>query len=164
MTDQPTVLRAMARYNRWMNEKLYAAAGSLTEAERHQDRGAFFKSIHGTLDHILLGDRLWLGRFVGRQYDVVRLGQLLFQDFAALSAARISLDQDILDWAEGVDAAWLSQDLVYRSMVDGTEYRKPRWLLAQHMFNHQTHHRGQATTLLTQLGLDVGPTDLPWMP
>jgi uncharacterized damage-inducible protein DinB len=164
MSDQATVLRTMAVYNRWMNQKLYAAAATLTEAERQQDRGAFFKSIHGTLDHILLGDSLWLRRFTGKEYRTAPMGTLLYPEFAPLQAARVAMDEDLVAWTEGMDAGWLAGDLVWTSGIDGKVRRRANWLLAQHLFNHQTHHRGQATTLLTQLGRDVGPTDLPWMP
>src|SRR6266566_4409429 len=104
-----TYPQLMAAYNRWMNERLYAACATLSDAERKRDRGAFFKSIHGTLDHLMWGDRIWLSRFNGRQYANGPIGQLLFDDFDAMRAARTELNADILSWADTVTPAWLTE-------------------------------------------------------
>ncbi len=156
--------QTMARYNAWMNEKLYAAAAALSDAERKRDRGAFFGSIHGTLDHILLGDRAWMNRLAGRDYPMRPIGELLYEDFAALHEARVAMDADILAWTGSLTDEWLAEPMTWTSALYGGDLVHPRWGLVQHLFNHQTHHRGQATTLLTQCGLDVGPTDLPAAP
>jgi uncharacterized damage-inducible protein DinB len=92
------------------------------------------------------------------------MGVDLYGDFEELRAARVAMDEDILAWAADLTQAGLREDLSWTSGVDGKTRSRPRWLLASHLFNHQTHHRGQLTTLLSQLGHDVGPTDLPWMP
>lgn len=165
----PQHVALMARYNRWMNGKLYAACGQLSDAQRKEDRGAFFKSIHGTLNHILWGDYTWIGRFslgtaLGKSYPKAALGTLLFEDWQELSAARQAMDTDILVWAETVDAGWLAQDFAWYSGLTQSARSKPAWLLVAHFFNHQTHHRGQATTLLSQCGGDVDATDLMLMP
>jgi uncharacterized damage-inducible protein DinB len=167
----PRHARTMAVYNRWMNERVYAACAPVPDAERKHDRGAFFKSIHGTLNHLLFGDRVWLGRFLdadrsdpnGRFY-APRPDAILFDDFAALRAERAWLDGEIVRWADGLSEAWLAADFTWTSGIDGKTRTFPGWLLATHMFNHQTHHRGQLTTLLSQLGVDPGATDIPWMP
>jgi uncharacterized damage-inducible protein DinB len=156
--------RTFARYNQWMNGKVYAVCAEIDDAERKRDRGAFFRSIHGTLNHLLFGDRTWLGRFTGKPYEVAPMGVDLYDDFAELRAARVAMDEDILAWAAGLTEAWLRDDLSWTSGADGVTRSRKRWLLASHMLNHQTHHRGQLTTLLCQQGHDVGPTDLPWMP
>jgi len=147
-----------------MNQKLYAVCAEIDDVERKRDRGAFFKSIHGTLNHLLFGDRVWLGRFAAKDYAIAPMGVDLYDDFADLQAARIEMDEDILAWSAGLSEAGLSESLSWTSGVDGVTRSRPRWLLASHMFNHQTHHRGQLTTLLCQMGHDVGPTDLPWTP
>jgi uncharacterized damage-inducible protein DinB len=154
----------MAEYNRWMNEKLYVACAKLSDEERKRDRGAFFKSIHRTLDHLLLGDRLWLSRFNGNAYEVKSIGVDLYADFVELRAARETMDRDILDWAAGVTAQWLNEPMTWTSGTYGFTQTQPRWVLVTQMYNHQTHHRGQITTLLSQQGVDIGPTDIPPLP
>lgn len=153
----------MAEYNHWMNQKLYAICEEIPDAKRKQDLGAFFKSIHGTLNHILVGDRIWLGRFTNQPF-VVQLDQELYADFTQLQQAREQTDQQILTWAKQLSSEWLNAPFTYTSVVNPTTYTRPAWILATHFFNHQTHHRGQLTTLLSQLGYNPGVTDLPYLP
>ncbi|MBL8669417.1 MAG: damage-inducible protein DinB [Alphaproteobacteria bacterium] len=157
-------VRLMAGYNGWMNGKVYDACASLSAAELHADRGAFFRSVIGTLNHLLYGDLAWFGRFKDGAPRAVQAGAIIHAEFAALRAARESLDREISAWSQSVSPAWLAAPFTYRSTIDGRERTFPAWMLVAHMFNHQTHHRGQLTTLLTQLGRDVGPTDMPFMP
>ena len=154
----------MAQYNQWMNQRLYGLCGTIPDDERKRDRGAFFKSIHSTLNHIMYGDLAWLSRFTGDPPQVPALEVDLYDDFVALRSAREALDRRILQWASTLTDEWLRLALTYTSKVDGKVRTVPHWVLVTHMFNHQTHHRGQATTLLSQMGLDVGATDLPFMP
>ena len=154
----------MADYNQWMNDKLYRACASLPEQELHADKGAFFKSIYLTLNHITYSDLAFLSRFTGEPPQVPALGEDLFGGFQALSTQREKLDARLCLWADGLTQDWLAQTLTYVSKVDGSQRTAPHWVLVTHMFNHQIHHRGQVTTLLTQLGVDVGTTDLPFMP
>jgi uncharacterized damage-inducible protein DinB len=156
--------RRMARYNAWMNGKLYAAAAQLSEAQRHEDRGAFFKSLHGTLDHLVYADTAWLYRFTGRDISVLDPRKPQYTDFTALREARERLDAEILAWTEGVDEDWLALPFSATSQMSGKTFTRPAWQMVSHVFNHQTHHRGQATTLLMQFGIDPGVTDLPAMP
>lgn len=160
MIDRAYALR-LAAYNRWMNQNLYACAARLTDVQRREDRGAFFKSLHGTFEHLVSTDTVWMNRFFGRDTTP---GAPLELDFDALRSRREALDEEILDWASGLDPAWLAGAFHYYSYAYAAHYSKPGWLLAAHLFNHQTHHRGQATTLLMQLGIDPGPTDLPMLP
>ena len=155
---------AMAQYNAWMNQRLYALCAGLPDAERRRDRGAFFKSIHGTLNHIVYADLAFLSRFTGDPPQVPELDVDLYADFAALHAARLSLDQRLCDWTGTLQDDWLELPLTYTSKVDGRRRTVPRWVLVAHVFNHQTLHRGQVTTLLSQMGHDMGSTDLPFMP
>ena len=154
----------MADYNEWMNAKVYRACATLPESTLREDRGAFFKSIDLTLNHIVYGDLAFLCRFTGQPPDVPPLGEDLFGGFAPLRTAREHLDQRLRDWSSTLTPDWLTLPLTYVSKVDGKERTVPRWVLVTHMFNHQTHHRGQVTTLLAQMGLDIGATDLPFMP
>lgn len=160
----PPLYQAMARYNQWMNEKIYTAAGSLSDAARKEDRGAFFGSVHATLDHVVWGDRAWMNRLAGRDYRLGAIGTPLFEDFDELASAREALDADILEWTLDLSSPWLAETERWTSTVYARELAHPRWGLVQHMFNHQTHHRGQVTTLLSQCGLDIGPTDMPVAP
>ncbi|MBX7059022.1 MAG: DinB family protein [Leptospirales bacterium] len=154
----------MADYNQWMNQRLYDLCGGLSDSELRLDRGAFFKSIYSTLNHIVYGDLAFMSRFTGDPQEVPDLNAELFSNFSDLAEARRRLDARIRAWAKSLTNEWLSETLSYRSKVDGKLRTVQKWILVVHMFNHQTHHRGQITTLLTQLGLDIGPTDIPFMP
>lgn len=153
----------MAEYNHWMNQKLYTICAEIPDEKRKADQGAFFKSIHGTLNHLLDSDRAWMSRFTAQPLHLM-LGQALDQDFDQLRHQRELLDQQIVSWSKTLSAEWLAQPFSYISNVDGQTRVLPTWLLVTHFFNHQTHHRGQLTTLLNQLGYDPGITDLPWLP
>jgi uncharacterized damage-inducible protein DinB len=164
-------LRLLSRYNQWMNDKIYKAAGQLPADELARDRGAFFGSVLGTLNHIMVADIIWLQRFSEhpKQYTALEpvrampkpeaLAQILVNDFSVLTAQRRNLDTLIISWCEQLDASDLVYKLAYRNMK-GEAAVKNIGSLILHFFNHQTHHRGQTTTLLSQQGLDVGVTDL----
>jgi uncharacterized damage-inducible protein DinB len=154
----------LARYNRWMNERLYAVVGEFDDAERRRDRGAHFGSMLRTLSHILWGDRIWLARLVGATYSEKAFGADLYPDFADLSRERAITDAAIQDWAAKVTPQWLASTCEFRFVSDGRTRRMPGWVAAAHMFQHATHHRGQLTTLIKQAGKEPGVTDLPWMP
>lgn len=169
MTPQTAAL--MAEYNRWMNDRMYEAAGKLDAAELAADKGAFFGSILGTLNHIAVGDTIWLQRFVQHRPAVPALGVLagfprpaslretLASDLASLREYRQRLDAVILRWAAELTPEHLATDFSYTSTA-GVAFRRNFGALVQHFFNHQTHHRGQVSTLLFQAGVDVGVTDL----
>jgi len=156
--------RDMGSYNRWMNERLYDVCARLTDGQRKKNCGAFFKSLHGTLNHLLLGDKIWLGRFLGGPVQVRGLDEELHSDFDALRRDRAETDEVIVRWANSLTDAALAGELRYTSIVNPAPRRYEMWLAVAHFFNHQTHHRGQVTTLLSQLGQDVGVTDLIWLP
>jgi len=161
----------MASYNQWMNAKVYESAKALPEEELGADRKAFFGSILGTLNHLAAGDRVWLQRFAQHPAQYLALGpirqlptperldQLLFPGFQELAVHRAWLDQIIVEWAHSVTESDLDHPLHYKSMR-GVPADKDFYGLVMHFFNHQTHHRGQVTTLLSQAGVDVGDTDL----
>jgi uncharacterized damage-inducible protein DinB len=156
--------RALAAYNRWMNERLYALCAELPDAERKRDCGAFFRSIHGTLNHGLLGDRIWLGRFTGTAFAVASLDQELHADFEELRRERERTDGEITRWVASLAPADFEGTLRYASFLSPAPRAYPFWAALTHFFNHQTHHRGQLTTLLMQAGKDPGVTDLIWLP
>ena len=156
--------RTMAAYNRWMNGRLYECCAKLSDAERKRDAGAFFKSIHGTLNHLLLGDRIWLGRFLGKPFPVKSLAQELHADFVELQSEREATDEMISKWVASLWEADFARDLSYTSIANPQPRKHPLWLGITHFFSHQVHHRGQLTTLLFQRGIDPGATDLIWLP
>ena len=162
----PGYVQRMARYNRWQNENLYGVADTLTDAERRRERGAFFGSIHATLNHLLWGDQIWMSRLAGSPRPEGGIPESVSRhaQWSDLKRERGAFDQTIIDWADHLDPAWLAGDLTWYSLAAKTELSNPRWLLVTHMFNHQTHHRGQTHCMLTQAGGKPKDTDLPLMP
>ena len=166
MMMSPEWLGASARYNRWMNDKLYALAATLSDQARKRDCGAFFKSLHGTFNHLLLADRVWLGRFKGVTVPgefmgpggIRSLDQELFVDFDDLRRERVLTDEELSAWVSGLTHERLAAPLVY--MRGDKKHESPLWWSVAHVFNHQAHHRGQITALLMQQGCDPGVTDL----
>jgi uncharacterized damage-inducible protein DinB len=159
-------VQRLARYNRWQNENLYGVADGLPDAERKRARGAFFGSIHATLNHLLWADRIWMSRLAGtpRPEGGIPESVATYGDWSELKRERAAFDKVMLDWTDRLDAAALAGDLTWFSGARKAEVRKPKWLLVTHMFNHQTHHRGQVHCMLTQAGGKPGDTDLPFMP
>ncbi len=155
-------IRTMAAYNAEMNRRLYGAAARLSDGERRQPRGAFWGTIHGTLNHLLWGDQQWMSRFDNwpKPEVAIKASAGLIDDFAALREARERVDAGISRWAAKVDDAWLAEDLIWFSGAANREIRAPLGLLVTHFFNHQTHHRGQVHAMLTAAGQETGDTDL----
>jgi uncharacterized damage-inducible protein DinB len=161
----------MAEYNHWMNTKIYEACESLKPDQLSENKGAFFGSILGTLNHLVVGDTVWLKRFSAslssyRELDPLTeiphpeaLNSILFTNLAELKARRDLLDQIFLSFSKAVKDEDLLQAITYKSFK-GAPSTKIFFSVLMHVFNHQTHHRGQVTTLLSQLGADIGVTDL----
>ena len=147
-----------ARYNKWANDRLYAAAGAVPEADYRADRGAFFGSVHGTLNHLLVADRIWMRRFTGEGPTYARLDAIVHDDLATLRQARQAEDDRILRWLDGLDAETLTGNFSYRTIVNPTDVTQPFAPALAHVFNHQTHHRGQVHALLTGI---AGPAAAP---
>ncbi|WP_430391411.1 DinB family protein [Dyella sp. 20L07] len=170
-TNRCDYVRKMAAYNTWMNDKVYAAAANLPAHEIVADRKAFFGSILATLNHLAVADTIWLQRFAahpahyamlsafGELPKRTNLAEQLYGDLADLREHRRFLDGVIERWADAVSEGDLDQVLAYAN-TKGVASRRPFFYVLMHFFNHQTHHRGQVTTLLTQAGVDVGTTDL----
>lgn len=149
----------LARYNAWANRRLYDAVGALGEVEYLKPRPSFFGSIHATLNHILVGDRLWIARIEERPPPPLALDQILYGDLTALRVARWAEDEHIINVVAGLERRRLDQDLVYAN-VKGERQRTPLRLVLGHFFNHQTHHRGQVHGLLSQTSVVPPPLDL----
>ncbi len=153
-----------AAYNQWANTRLYDACAGLDDADYRRDLGAFFGSIHGTLNHLLLADRLWLGRLQGRIPEFAGFDAELFADRTELRAARTETDTAICLYLDSIGTDSLQHVLRFTSFLGGREMRLPCWVALTQLFNHQLHHRGQVTALLSRLGVDYGDIDLIWMP
>jgi uncharacterized damage-inducible protein DinB len=150
----------MARYNRLANERLYDCCARLSDAERKKDRQAFFKSIHATLNHIMVGDRNWMTRFEGGTASSAHLDAVLYDDFDELRAARVREDERIERFAAGLSAEFLDGEVAYFTH-EGKPSRNPTRMLLAHLFNHETHHRGQVHDMLSQAGIATPVLDLP---
>lgn len=156
----PTRYRMFAGYNRWANARLYDAAAQLSDGEYRADRGAFFRSVHGTLNHLLLADRVWMGRFTGDTFSAPRLDMILYDDLPALARERAREDDRIADFVAGLDEERLEAPLRYVRVSANTVYSQPLWTALDHFFNHQTHHRGQIHAILTGLRAPAPELDL----
>jgi uncharacterized damage-inducible protein DinB len=150
----------MARYNQWANARLYKACADLSGEARKQPRQAFFGSIHGTLNHILVGDRIWLSRIVpwDKPY-VVPLNTELYTDFAELRREREKQDAGIIAFVDGLSEQKITGTLRYAT-TSGAPQETPFGTVLQHFFNHQTHHRGQVHDMLSQTAVPPPPLDL----
>lgn len=167
-TDQ---LILFAEYNQLMNQRQYAAAAKLSKTDLCEDKGAFFKSVIGTLNHILVGDIVWLKRFavhpssskvlsyISELEKPKSLGEILFRDLGELGAEREKVDEIIIKWIEQLSDKDINGCISYTNMA-GKSFSKPLLSLINHLFLHQVHHRGQITTLLSQCDVDFGETDL----
>jgi len=150
----------MAGYNAWANRRLYDAAQQLSDADYRADRGAFFKSVHGTLNHLLVADRIWMRRFTGEGDAPGRLDAILFEDLATLRAAREREDARIVGYIDRLPDGALSARIRYRTITNAMDIEQPLAPALAHFFNHQTHHRGQVHGLLTGLTGDAPSLDL----
>ncbi len=161
----PGYVQTMAAYNAEMNRRTYAAAARLDDTERRADRGAFWGSIHATLSHVLWADRIWMARFGVGEPPAVPITQSgrLVENFEELAALRAAEDGSISGWTRALEQADLEGDLSYFSAVLQRRMVKTRAICVVHLFNHQTHHRGQVHALLTARGEDTGATDLPFV-
>jgi uncharacterized damage-inducible protein DinB len=141
--------RVFAGYNAWCNERLYEVAAQVADAEYRANRGAFFKSLHGTLNHLLVGDRIWMQRFTGLGEKPSSLDAILYHDFAELRAARRAEDERIIRYIGTLSDGDLKKRIRFRTVVNPQDIEQELSSALDHFFNHQTHHRGQAHALLT---------------
>jgi uncharacterized damage-inducible protein DinB len=154
-----TRYRMFAGYNAWSNERLYDTAAKLSDADYRASRGVYFKSLHGTLNHLLVGDRIWMKRFTGAGEQPASLDAILYDEFSALRAARRSQDVLIARYIDGLSDDDLNGKLRYRTVVNPQTIEQALAPALDHFFNHQTHHRGQAHALLSaMLGNEQTPS------
>jgi uncharacterized damage-inducible protein DinB len=149
----------LARYNAWANRRLYQACEGLSAAEYLRERASFFGSLHATLNHILVADRIWIARIEGQTPPNLRLDQILYADLIGLKVARLAEDERIRNLIAGIPGAGLDQPLGYRNSR-GDRFETPLRLVLGHFFNHQTHHRGQVHCMLSQTEIAPPPLDL----
>jgi uncharacterized damage-inducible protein DinB len=154
-----THFQMLARYNRIANERLYESCSQLDPIEYRKQRPGSFGSIHGLLNHILLGDRIWMSRFRGQGRSTPPLNTILFEEFADLRSARIGEDNEMEAFFQSVTAEFLNGSFCYTNSR-GQEYREQPLVAVSHMFNHQTHHRGQIHVMLSQTAVQPPSLDL----
>ena len=152
--------RMFGHYNAWANGRLYEAASRLSSEQYRADRGAFFKSVHGSLNHLLVTDRIWMQRFTGEGEAPTRLDAILFETFDSLRAAREAEDRRIIGFVEGLDERRIAGTIKYRRVSTPEEFEQELAPALAHWFNHQTHHRGQIHALLTGLVGNAPELDL----
>jgi uncharacterized damage-inducible protein DinB len=155
------LFRMFAGYNAWANHRLHAACALLDEADYKLERGAFFGSIHGTLNHLMVTDRMWLARLRGEALPPHGLDAVIFHDLATLREARVHEDAGLSAYVAGLTDEALAGEFRWTRMADGAVVVQPLWAALAHVFNHQTHHRGQVHGLLSQAGADPPSLDLP---
>ncbi len=155
-----SILQMFAGYNAWANIRLYDAAAQLPDAEYRADHGAFFKSVHGTLNHLLVGDRIWMQRLTGEGDAPTQLDAILFEALAPLREARAAEDARIVAFVSGLGDDDLKREVRYRTISRPADFVQQLAYALPHVFNHQTHHRGQVHALLTRLTGDAPSLDL----
>ncbi len=150
----------MARFNAWVNKRLYDCVAGLSDADYRRDRKAYFGSIHNTLNHLLAVDRAWTGRIRSVDHGITSLDQILFDDFESLRAARQAEDAALIELVDGLSDQELQRPVTYRRMIGDGSHTTRRDHILITLFNHQTHHRGQIHAMLTQQDIDPPPLDV----
>jgi uncharacterized damage-inducible protein DinB len=152
--------RMFGHYNAWANARLYESVARLSTEQYRADRGAFFKSVHGTLNHLLVTDRIWMQRFTAEGAAPDRLDAVLFEAFGELRAAREAEDRRIVDFVDRLDDQRIAGTITYRRVSSPEQFEQHLAPALAHWFNHQTHHRGQVHALLTGLVGNAPELDL----
>mgnify|MGYP000718706938 CR=1 FL=1 len=153
----------LANFNAWANTKIIFSCKELDDAEYKKDRKAFFSSIHGTLNHLLVVDRAYISRIEGKDHNLKGLNQILFESLHQLEEARIKEDKHLVDLVNSLSKENMHKEITYKGFETGNTTYTINLILIT-LFNHQTHHRGQITAILSQLGVDYGATDFILMP
>jgi len=150
----------MARFNAWVNRRLYAAVSTIDDDSYRRGRGAFFGSVHATLNHLMVVDRMWTRRIEGVDHGLMGLDQILHEDFSSLRDARVGEDARLVALVDALPPERLGERVTYERMIgSGREEMRVDHILLT-LFNHQTHHRGQIHVMLTQDGHEVPPLDV----
>ncbi|GKX32822.1 MAG: damage-inducible protein DinB [Rhizobiaceae bacterium MnEN-MB40S] len=158
--DMKEHFEMFAAYNRWANDRICAAVDGVSDEDYVRDCGAFFKSLHGTLNHMIVADRIWLRRFTGKGEAPNSLDAILFDDFGTLRQARILEDRRIISWIGSLDEKTLEGEFTYTPVTNPVEVTQRLAPTLAHFFNHQTHHRGHLHMILSVLGHEPPPLDL----
>ena len=153
----------MARFNAWANERIFGSVAALSDDDYRKDRKAFFGSIHNTLNHLLVVDRLWTRRIEGIDHGIAALDEILYDDFDSLRAARVDEDARFVAQVDGLGDEQLRAPATYRRILGNGEQRTRRDHILLTLFNHQTHHRGQVHAMLTQSGIVPPPLDVIYL-
>lgn len=153
-----THFRRFADYNKWANTRLFDACAALSDDEYFHSRQAFFGSIHGVLNHMMVGDTIWTSRLNGTS-PAIALNATMYAERAALRRARETMDDDIVAIMAAMTDADMAGAVTYKT-TSGEAFAQPRGVILQHFFNHQTHHRGQAHDMLSQTGVAPPVLDL----
>jgi len=154
----------MAAYSRWQNDNVYRICGDIGQEERQRDRGLFFGSIHGTLDHICKINRTILTFIDGVMPERSSPHEVVWSDWEDLKATRQMQDDILTEASSNWTEAWLAENIVVQNPRLDDPPTVPRWVMVVQLFNHQTHHRSQVTSALHAMGIDYGTTDMPWRP
>jgi uncharacterized damage-inducible protein DinB len=160
----PDLIKALASYNTWANVQTQNECAKLNTEQLTKDVGAFFGSIHRTLNHTMVADRIWMARFLGEPEFNSPLDAVLHESGDVFWAERSALDHRIEAFAATISAEWLAGSLTFGRVSSPVRRTRPKWALMVHMFNHATYHRGQVTTLMKQMGFDPAETDFPAAP
>ena len=152
-------LSTAARYNAWANNRIYAACAGLSHDERVLDRRGFFRSIHGTLNHILLSDLIYRERLEKQPTSFTRLDEILYEDFDELRAAHVAQDEWYVGFCDSLDPAELDGTLSFDTVETGEYFSLPLRRCLTNLFQHQIHHRGQTHHMLSHAGIDPPPLD-----
>jgi uncharacterized damage-inducible protein DinB len=150
----------MAAYNDWANRRLYHACAQLDGEDLRAGLGAFFGSLHASLNHMLLADRIWLARLTEQVPPDLALDAILHEGFGELRQAREAEDKTLIAYVDGLDEAALTREITYAGISNPAKIRQPRWSALMHVFNHQTHHRGQCHAMLTRVAMEAPSFDL----
>ncbi len=153
----------MARFNAWANGRLYGCVAGISDQAYREDRKAYFGSIHNTLNHLLVVDRLWTHRIEGSDHGIKSLDQILYGDFESLRAARKTEDAALIDLVDGLSEEELRGPVTYRRMIGDGPHTTRRDHILITLYNHQTHHRGQVHAMLTQQGIDPPHLDVIYL-
>ncbi len=153
----------MARFNAWVNGRLYGCVAGISEEAYREDRKAYFGSMHNTLNPLLVVDRLWTHRIEGSDHDIKSLDQILYGDFESLRAARKTEDEALVDLVDGLSEEELRSPVTYGRMIGDGKHTTRRDHILVTLYNHQTHHRGQVHAMLTQQGIDPPPLDVIYL-
>src|SRR5665647_2117360 len=159
MTDSE-ILNTMARYNQWANRELFAAVRSLPESEVTKQRPSLFKNILNTLNHPLVTDRMWWAHLHRESHTHKALNEVLYGDFETLAAARAGMDQQLIDYVDGLAEADADEEIDF-TLLSGAQGRMNRRMILMHMFNHNTYHRGFVVETFCQVPAALPLIDLP---